>query len=128
LNDPAGHAEQVNVFRSDLDGHIDLVEIEDHINDDAFVDHVLEAQDADRSRHRGKGRAMTATHDILGKDADHLIRFNTPVGTGATIAVERAQGVWLCDKEGNRHLDGRSQLNCVNLGHSHRRLVRAMSE
>jgi putrescine aminotransferase len=71
---------------------------------------------------------MTTTDDILGMDADHLIRFNTPVGTGATIAIERAEGVWLYDTEGNRYLDGRSQLNCVNLGHSHPSLVRAINE
>jgi len=46
LNDPAGHAEQVDVFRAHLGDRIDLIEIEAHINDDAFVDQVLEELDA----------------------------------------------------------------------------------
>ena len=71
---------------------------------------------------------MTTTDEILAMDEAHLIRFNTPVGRGATIAMERGEGVWLYDTEGNRYLDGRSQLNCVNLGHGNARLIEAIRE
>ena len=129
LKDPAGHAEQVNEFRSNLGEHIGLIEIEAHMNDDGIVDHVLEALDAWIAQGivpRGERRRPQMTFLLMG--ADHLIRFNTPVGMGVTIAVERAEGVWLYDTEGNRYLDGRSQVNCVTFGHSHPRLVRAISE
>jgi uncharacterized protein (UPF0261 family) len=46
LHDPEGHAEQVEVFRAHLDDRIDLIEMEAHINDDAFVDWVLQELDA----------------------------------------------------------------------------------
>ncbi|MGY9075435.1 MAG: Tm-1-like ATP-binding domain-containing protein [Acidimicrobiales bacterium] len=46
LHDPEGHAEQVEVFRAHLDDRVDLIEIEAHINDDAFVDRVLQELDA----------------------------------------------------------------------------------
>ena len=78
-------------------------------------------------RQARKGKPMTSTSDILAMD-EHLIRFNTPVGQGASIVIERGQGVWLYDTEGNRYLDGRSQLNCVNLGHGHPRLIAAIRE
>ena len=71
---------------------------------------------------------MTIQNDILALDAAHLLRFNTVVGQGATIAIERGEGVWLYDTEGNRYLDGRSQLNCVNLGHGHPKLIKAIQE
>lgn len=71
---------------------------------------------------------MTLANDTLTLDEAHLIRFNTPVGQGATIAIERGEGIWLYDIEGRAYLDGRSQLNCVNLGHSHPRLVRAIQD
>jgi putrescine aminotransferase len=70
---------------------------------------------------------MTRTQDILAMD-EHLIRFNTPVGQRASIAIERGEGVWLYDTDGNRYLDGRSQLNCVNLGHGHPKLIAAIKE
>lgn len=49
------------------------------------------------------------------------------------IPVERAEGVYFYEpgedgKEGKRYLDFNSQLMCVNIGHSHPRVVQAMKD
>ena len=45
LHDAEGHAIQVETLRKNLAGHIELIELDAHINDDAFVDCVLEHLD-----------------------------------------------------------------------------------
>ena len=42
------------------------------------------------------------------------------------VVVERAEGVWLYDVEGNRFLDGLSAYSAVNQGHAHPRILQAM--
>jgi ornithine--oxo-acid transaminase len=44
------------------------------------------------------------------------------------VVVERAEGVWLHDVDGNRYLDCLSAYSAVNQGHAHPRILRAMSE
>ena len=41
--DPEANAAFVAALRTHLDEHVDLTELEHHINDDAFIDHVLSA-------------------------------------------------------------------------------------
>jgi ornithine--oxo-acid transaminase len=44
------------------------------------------------------------------------------------VVIERAQGVWVYDVEGNRYLDCLSAYSAVNQGHCHPRIVRALKE
>ncbi len=44
------------------------------------------------------------------------------------VTVERAEGAWVWDVEGNRYLDCLSAYSAVNQGHCHPRLVRALTE
>jgi adenosylmethionine-8-amino-7-oxononanoate aminotransferase len=47
---------------------------------------------------------------------DHLWRHFTPAGSGR-IVIERAEGCYIWDSEGNRYLDALSALYCVNIGY-----------
>jgi taurine--2-oxoglutarate transaminase len=42
------------------------------------------------------------------------------------LPIERAEGVWLYTPDGRKILDFNSQLMCVNIGHSHPRVIAAM--
>jgi ornithine--oxo-acid transaminase len=42
------------------------------------------------------------------------------------LVIERAEGVWVTDVEGNRYVDCLSAYSAVNQGHCHPRLVRAL--
>jgi taurine---2-oxoglutarate transaminase len=44
------------------------------------------------------------------------------------IPVAGAEGCWFWTPEGKRYLDFNSQLMCVNVGHSHPRVIRAIQE
>ena len=44
------------------------------------------------------------------------------------IPVARAKGVYFWTPEGKRYLDFNSQLMCVNIGHSHPRVIKAIQE
>ncbi len=44
------------------------------------------------------------------------------------VAFQRGEGVWLWDVEGRRYLDMMSAYSAVSFGHSHPRLVRALTE
>lgn len=44
------------------------------------------------------------------------------------VVVERAEGVWLYDVDGNRYLDCLSAYSAVNQGHAHPRILEAMVE
>jgi taurine--2-oxoglutarate transaminase len=48
--------------------------------------------------------------------------------THRPLAITRAEGVYLWDDDGKRYLDFSSQAFCVNAGHSHPRIVRAVQE
>ncbi|MDQ3021593.1 MAG: aminotransferase class III-fold pyridoxal phosphate-dependent enzyme [Bacteroidota bacterium] len=44
------------------------------------------------------------------------------------IVIDRAEGVYLYDKEGKRYIDFSSQLICVNIGHGHPKVAEAVAE
>lgn len=44
------------------------------------------------------------------------------------VALDRADGVYCWDPEGNRYLDLNSQLMCVNIGYGNKKVVQAISE
>ena len=47
---------------------------------------------------------------------DHLWRHFTPAGA-SRLVIERAEGCYIWDNEGNRYLDALSALYCVNIGY-----------
>jgi adenosylmethionine-8-amino-7-oxononanoate aminotransferase len=47
---------------------------------------------------------------------DHLWRHFTPAGSGRVL-IERGEGSYIWDSEGNRYLDALSALYCVNIGY-----------
>lgn len=44
------------------------------------------------------------------------------------VVIERAEGAWVYDVEGNRYLDCLSSYSAVNQGHVHPRILNAMLE
>ena len=50
------------------------------------------------------------------RSTDHLWRHFTPAGSGR-IVIERGEGSYIWDSEGNRYLDALSALYCVNIGY-----------
>ena len=44
------------------------------------------------------------------------------------VVIERGDGIWVYDVEGNRYLDFLSAYSAVNQGHCHPRLVAAMQK
>ena len=44
------------------------------------------------------------------------------------VVIERAQGVWVYDVEGNRYLDCLASYSAVNQGHCHPKILEAMLE
>ena len=62
------------------------------------------------------------TADYIKLDERYGARIYKPLD----IVIEKAQGVWLHDVEGNRYLDGLSAYSAVNQGHAHPRLQQAM--
>lgn len=55
-------------------------------------------------------------------------RWGAPNYLPLPVVVERAEGVWLYDVEGNRYLDCLSAYSAVNQGHAHPRIMEAMIE
>lgn len=47
---------------------------------------------------------------------------------GATMIVEKGEGSWITDQNGNRYLDGMSGLWCVNVGYGREELAEAAAE
>jgi len=65
---------------------------------------------------------------LLALDKAHLIHVLTPVGSAADVIIERGEGICLFDVNGKRYWDARSQLNCVNLGYSHKGIATAVQK
>jgi len=62
------------------------------------------------------------------QDRAHVIHPNHPLGEGVDFVIARGEGVRLYDVAGREFLDGRSQLNCANLGYGHPRLIAAIKQ
>jgi adenosylmethionine-8-amino-7-oxononanoate aminotransferase len=60
------------------------------------------------------------THaDLIAWDRDHHWHAFTQMANYQPLVIDRAQGVWLYDIQGNRYLDGVSSMWCNLLGHGH---------
>src|SRR3954447_13211591 len=47
---------------------------------------------------------------------------------GAELVIDRGEGIWVWDADGNRYLDGTASLWCVNVGHGRKEIVDAAAE
>src|SRR6478736_3658239 len=77
--------------------------------------------------------ATTQTNTELGKqiveDAKRYVLYSWSVQNAINpIAVERAEGRYFWDYDGNRYLDFASQLVNVSIGHSHPKVVQAIKD
>lgn len=69
--------------------------------------------------------------EIVELDRKHVWRPYTPMGPyiehGAPLVVERAQGVYLYDRDGRAYIDGNASWWTATLGHQHPRLLAALA-
>ncbi len=74
---------------------------------------------------------LKKTERLRENDRAHLWHPFTSIDALASTTfpvIERADGVFLYDTDGNRYYDGISSWWCMNLGHRHPKLVKAMQE
>lgn len=77
------------------------------------------------------GMSHADPHGLAAADKAHCWHPFTPVAdweAGEPLIIERGDGVYLFDIQGNRYFDGTSSLWCAALGHRHPRLDSALSE
>jgi ornithine--oxo-acid transaminase len=55
-------------------------------------------------------------------------RYNARNYKPLNVVLERGEGIWVWDVEGNRYLDFLSAYSAVNQGHAHPRLLKALTE
>ena len=55
-------------------------------------------------------------------------KYNTHNYKPLDVVLERGEGIWVWDAEGNRYLDFLSAYSAVNQGHAHPRILKAMIE
>jgi len=69
---------------------------------------------------------MPTNSELTHWDRHHFWHAFTQMAEYEPLVIERAEGVWLYDIEGNRYLDGVSSLWCNLLGHQHPRINAAI--
>src|SRR5947209_10923839 len=74
-------------------------------------------------------QAVRTSQDIVDENLEYSLFSWSVQGAVSPIAVVGGEGVWFWDADGNRYLDFSSQqVICLNLGHQHPRVVRAIQE
>ncbi|MGC4377630.1 aspartate aminotransferase family protein [Fictibacillus sp. Mic-4] len=74
-------------------------------------------------------QATDQTKELLAKDAKYL--WHSMKGSApnpANLVIQKAEGAWVTDSDGNRYLDGMSGLWCVNVGYGRTELAEAAYE
>ena len=77
---------------------------------------------------RGKGEGERKSEQLRDWDLRHYWHAFTQMAEYEPLVIERAEGVWLYDMEGNRYLDGVSSLWCNLHGHRHPRIDAAIRD
>ena len=67
---------------------------------------------------------MTRTKELIDLEEQYGAHNYQPLD----VVIERAQGVWVYDVEGNRYLDCLASYSAVNQGHCHPKILQAMVE
>src|SRR5688500_6192366 len=73
------------------------------------------------------GQAMTGDEMVRLLKAHTLYEWSAQSKVDP-IPVAGAKGCWFWTPEGKRYLDFNSQLMCVNIGHGHERVIRAIQD
>ena len=63
--------------------------------------------------------------NLVTKDEKYLWHSMKPYNPQATSIIQKAEGAWLTDIEGNRYLDAMSGLWCVNVGYGREEIAKA---
>ncbi len=71
---------------------------------------------------------MPTSDEITHWDQHHFWHAFTQMDEYESLVIDRAEGVWLYDIEGQRYLDGVSSMWCNLLGHGHPRISQAIRE
>ncbi|MEM8946490.1 MAG: adenosylmethionine--8-amino-7-oxononanoate transaminase [Planctomycetota bacterium] len=71
---------------------------------------------------------MPTNEEITHWDRHNYWHSFTQMGEYDSLVIERADGVWLYDIEGNRYLDGVSSIWCNLLGHGHPEINKAIRQ
>ncbi|MDP6604175.1 MAG: aminotransferase class III-fold pyridoxal phosphate-dependent enzyme [Rhodospirillales bacterium] len=69
-----------------------------------------------------------STNDISAENQKHVLFPWSKQGGLNSIPVTRAEGVYFWDADGKRYIDFASQLVCVNAGHQHPKIVKAIQD
>ncbi|MGG1687737.1 aspartate aminotransferase family protein [Pseudalkalibacillus sp. NRS-1564] len=67
----------------------------------------------------------TAHENLAGKDEKYVWHAMRPYDPKSTMVIEKANGAWLTDYEGNQFLDAMAGLWCVNVGYGRDELAQA---
>ena len=71
---------------------------------------------------------MPTNKELTRWDTHHTWHAFTQMGEYESLVIDRAEGVWLYDIEGNRYLDGVSSMWCNLLGHGHPKINQAIRD
>ena len=74
------------------------------------------------------GAAAPPASDLLRWDREHVWHAFTQMQDYDPLLIERGEGSWLVDTDGNRYLDGSASMWCNVHGHRHPRLDAALAE
>ena len=67
--------------------------------------------------------ALSNGADAIAREERYCARNYHPL----PVVIQRAQGVWMWDSDGNRYLDMMSAYSAVNVGHAHPRILEALN-
>ncbi|HKC55448.1 MAG TPA: aminotransferase class III-fold pyridoxal phosphate-dependent enzyme, partial [Vicinamibacterales bacterium] len=76
----------------------------------------------------GPAEAKLTSAEIAALSKKHTISEWAVQGNLDPFVIDRAEGIYLYTPEGQRYIDFNSQLMSVNIGHSDRRVVKALQE
>ena len=70
--------------------------------------------------------SVNTPSSLASKDEKYVWHAMKPYNPDATMIVDKAEGVWLTDINGNRYLDAMAGLWCVNVGYGREEIAKAV--
>ena len=71
---------------------------------------------------------MPDTAQILANNLDHTLFSWSKQGGLNPISINKAEGVFVYDRDGKKYIDFSSQLMCVNIGHGNKKVRDAVQK
>ena len=68
------------------------------------------------------------TKELIKWDSEHVVHPMCPIGQNIGWLFDKGKGIVFQDTEGNKYIDGLSQLVCLNLGYGRTDILEAMKE